>query len=60
MKAELVGKGKRCPHCGKMMQRYSHPDGWKPKPAQRYFFRHWDRCACGHIQHYGHMIMGVQ
>jgi len=47
-----VGPGEICRKCGKQMKRFSHGQNWKPKQRQPYFFRYWDKCKCGMLQHY--------
>lgn len=47
-----TGPGKKCPTCTSTMRRYNHPPGWEPRQGQPFYFSYWDRCACGHIQHY--------
>lgn len=45
--------GEPCPKCLGPMLRKSHPQGWKPKPTQEYYFEYWDVCKkCPHMQHY--------
>ena len=34
------------------MDRYEHEAGFRPRPGQPYHFKYWDRCGCGHLQHY--------
>lgn len=52
-RAVVAGTGGPCPHCGKVMARRQHPDTWKPKSNQPYYFEYWDVCQpCRHIQHY--------
>lgn len=52
-KAVASGKGDPCPKCGKPMARRQHPETWKPKANQPYYFEFWDVCQpCRHIQHY--------
>ena len=35
------------------MTRKRHPETWKPKANQPFFFEYWDACGpCRHIQHY--------
>jgi len=53
MRSECIGKGGRCPKCLKLMGRYKHPDGWKPKVTQPFYFSFWDKCVpCRYLQHY--------
>jgi hypothetical protein len=51
-----IGPGENCPKCKRRMQRRTHPDGWKPKKEQAYYFRWWDVCWNKkhglHVQHY--------
>jgi hypothetical protein len=48
-----IGEGSPCAKWARPMDRYGHGAGWKPRPAQPYWFTYWDRCPhCGHIQHY--------
>lgn len=51
-KSIRVGPGDRCPNDGAVMDRFEHEKGFKPRDGQPYYFRHWDRCSCGHLQHY--------
>lgn len=52
-KAVVSGQGGKCPHCDNMMVRRQHPETWKPRANQPYYFEYWDVCqACRHIQHY--------
>ncbi len=34
------------------MDRFEHERGFKPRPGGPFYFRYWDRCGCGHLQHY--------
>jgi hypothetical protein len=34
------------------MRRFGHPKGWLPRIGQPFYFSWWDRCGCGHMQHY--------
>lgn len=36
------------------MERRVHTPTWRPKPGQPFYFKFWDVCACGHLQHYEH------
>jgi len=48
-----IGEGSPCAKWARPLDRYGHGAGWKPRPAQPYWFTYWDRCPhCGHIQHY--------
>lgn len=51
-KAVKILGGLGCKKCGKTMQRFEHPNGWRPRKEQPYYFRYWDNCRCGVIQHY--------
>lgn len=52
-RAVASGKGAPCPRCGSLMTRRQHPEMWKPKANQPYYFEYWDVCQpCRHIQHY--------
>lgn len=52
-RAVVAGKGAPCPSCNKLMARRQHPETWKPKANQPYYFEYWDVCQpCRHIQHY--------
>lgn len=48
----LVGAGERCRKCRGQMERFGHGHLWKPKQTQPYYFRYWDKCRCGMLQHY--------
>ena len=53
VKSRCIGTGRHCPKCHKLMGRFEHPDHWKPRPTQPYYFTYWDKCTkCRHIQHY--------
>lgn len=44
---------KQCPKCHQPMLRHRHPESWKPRRGQPYYFDYWDICKqCRHIQHY--------
>jgi hypothetical protein len=47
-KREQIAGGELCPKCGRRMQRYQHPPGWKPKEGQPFYFRYWDICHQRH------------
>lgn len=47
-----VGRGGTCQTCSAIMDRYEHQAGFAPRPGQPYHFKYWDRCGCGHLQHY--------
>ena len=42
-----------CPKkCGGILVWRSHPDSWKPKPRQGYYFKQWRVCnGCSYVQH---------
>lgn len=39
-----VGEGVPCARCGQPSEKYTHAEGWKPKPGRAYL-RVWYRCA---------------
>jgi hypothetical protein len=52
-KAIRAGAGGMCPKCKLVMQRFEHPEAWRPKANQPYFFKYWDICkGCRRIQMY--------
>ena len=45
--------GECCPKCGRVMDRYRHPNNWEPKDHQILWYAYWDMCKpCKHLQHY--------
>lgn len=52
MKAVELGVGAKCHRCQRTMKRYGHRPEWKPSHSQPYYFRYWDKCKCGMLQHY--------
>ena len=53
-KAVKVGSGIICPRCHQKTARFEHGPAWSPKRSQAYYFRFWDYCRCGYVQHYEH------
>ncbi len=51
-KPPSVGPGDLCARCGSIMDRVVHHPDWKPREGQPYYFRYWDKCGCGMLQHY--------
>lgn len=51
-KAQKIDGGGKCLKCKRTMQRRCHRSDWLPKQNQPYYFRYWDLCRCGHLQHY--------
>ena len=47
-----LGPGAKCPTCNAKMRRRGHPSWWSPRPGQPFYFKYWDSCYCGHLQHY--------
>lgn len=42
-----------CPKCARLMDRRTHPAGWKPDPRKAYHFSFWHYChRCKHTQLY--------
>lgn len=50
-KAVVIGDGKECPKCKRLMERRKHPSHWRNNKS--YYYTEWDFCKfCKHVQHY--------
>lgn len=48
-----LGKGNKCPHCSKVMERRGHLETDTKHLLKSYYFKEWDYCRpCRHVQHY--------
>ncbi len=49
-KVLILGQGKECPKCKRLMERRKHREN---PTSKTYFYSEWDYCKpCGHVQHY--------
>lgn len=47
----LQFKYKICKKCGRLVDKHTHHEDWKPSEKQKYYFTEWDVChSCGFIQ----------
>lgn len=44
--------GNACPKCGQLMERRGWRMATEKLLAKPFYFAQWDRCICGHLQHY--------